>query len=66
MAGVDSGKLSDVLCESFKEGASVLERATLKLVTTTGGHDDRCRASKREREGQLEVKSGANVGERDG
>ena len=65
MAGVDSGKLSDVLCESFKEGASVLERATLKLLTTTGD-DDRCRASKREREGQLEIKSGANVRERDG
>ena len=32
-AGVDSRKLSDVLCESFKEGASVLQRATLKLTT---------------------------------
>ena len=66
MAGVDSGKLSDVLCESFKEGASVLQRAALKLSTIPPTSPCRWRASKFEREGQLEAKRGVNVGQRDG
>merc|ERR1719237_1401147 len=57
VARVDSRKLSDVLCESFKEGVSVLKRGSLQKRTrrvTRGQEWSRCRGEGRTRRSLLQ------------